>query len=201
MFFCAIRVLFVVICVLAVFVVARRVRAAKAKKNILYFVGIPLAVCCLICWYVPVENAFIDFRSPQSAYRYSNTDEIALTVEGKQSALVVGQGRDDTSYTIVRKSNKGFKENVGLKNGLQNVNTVFSKMTQNEFIDVYNLKGTDDYYIIVKGINENPVSVADNRGSEFYEYRDSVLGTRSYFVVVDSVEGYVLEVGGEKYRF
>ena len=74
-------------------------------------------------------------------------------------------------------------------------------MTQNEFIDVYNLKGTDDYYIIVKGINENPVSVVDNRGSEFYEYRDSVLGTRSYFAVVDSVEGYVLEVGGEKYRF
>lgn len=63
--------------------------------------------------FVPFENAFITFKSPEAAYKYVNpgTSEIELVLDGQHSSFVIGSKGDSDIVYIVPKASGGWKVN------------------------------------------------------------------------------------------
>lgn len=61
--------------------------------------------------FVPFENAFITFKSPEAAYKYVNpgTSEIKLVIDGQHSSFIVGSERDSNILFIASKTPGGGK--------------------------------------------------------------------------------------------
>ena len=63
---------------------------------------------------IPIENAFVTFSSPKSAYNYNHSASVELIVDGNESDFVVGAKGETDVYAIVPRSNNAWKIGMGL---------------------------------------------------------------------------------------
>ena len=56
---------------------------------------------------IPIENAFVTFSSPKSAYNYNHSASVELIVDGNESDFVVGAKGETDVYAIVTSLDKG----------------------------------------------------------------------------------------------
>lgn len=194
----AIRVILVF---LAFVIVLKKVELNKVKRTVLLVLTVLL---CTISAFVPVENLFVDFSSPEAVYKYMNLQapEELTVVYGEESAMVIAQ-KDQNSYNVryTPKSEDGWK----IGNAL-NVKSVYCESNDDFIIDVKRYGKTTDYYIEVKFIGKQIEKITDSENSEFISVGKSENDTESEFVfyytaVQNFNNQYWIEIDGEKISF
>lgn len=146
---------------------------------------------------IPIEDAFVTFSSPESAFGYVNTGNVKLVVSGKKTDFVIAGKSNTDIYVIIPKSNIGWKLGLGL-----DTKRIIQKISDGITIYVYQYKNSDDYYITVFDTNGGTSEITDNHGSEFY-YLDKTNNALNktfyiYYAYVENLnDTYILTVNGK----
>lgn len=176
------------------------IKKSKVVRKKLVF-GLSVAFCTVmisVFGMFPVENLFVTFQSPESVFHYTNNGEIDEIIYGKESCLVVyAEANNTVGHYIIPKSAKGYK----IPNYFM-VKKVSHKFDENGLFDVYQVRGTQDYYIFgTVHLNEN-----DNQIDIYNELDEKVesnivrIDNASfiYFYLHDFSDEYYMIVNGEK---
>lgn len=198
MLFGIIRIVFVGFVFIAGLLIIRKSKAIQ-KKKIYYILAALTMVLYVVVYLFPFENAFVTFPSAESAYKYSNRGTIDLVVDGNESTLVVNQKDETSVYTILPKSDKGWKIGFGM-NSKSRVQKVYGSV----FIEIYRYKDSDDYYVKIFDTDGGETEIYDNHNSEFYHLEHMVLG-ESYYTYYACINGfddsYTITVNGTEITF
>lgn len=129
----------------SVFVVFK-IKSSKIVRKKL--VSILMVALCFILVSVsgiyPVENLFVNFSSPESVFNYANFGEVNDILYGKESCMVIYTNQNSSGgHYIIPKTEKGYK----IPNYFA-TKKVSNKFDKNGNFDVYNILGTQDYYMI-----------------------------------------------------
>lgn len=134
------------------------------KKRSLY------VICVIIIIFLgsisnlfPIENKFITFASPESAFNYMNFGNVNDIVSGKNTDMVIATKGDLQVYSIIPKTNEGWKISVGL-----NTKKIIKKFYENITIYVYQYKNTEEYYIKILNKEGGRIEIVDNINSNFH---------------------------------
>lgn len=196
MLFVVIRLAFLGIVFMVNFLLIRKSRSIyKCRWLIIAFVA--AVMLTTISAFLPIENAFVHFSSPESAYSYNHSGSVKLVVEGKNTAFVVGGKGDTDVYAIVPKFHNAWKMGMGL-----DTKRVAQTVSGGITIDVYQYKNTNDYYITVLDTNGGVLDIADNHKSTFVhvEKANSTLNKSfyTYYTFIDGFdETYSITVNGK----
>ena len=117
--------------------------------------------------FVPFENLILTFNTPEEVYRYySFKPNNVLVLEGSNSALVIDRQENKDSYYMVPRVGQGWK--IGLGTDMKSI----SHTIENElFIDVYQYKNSDDYYICISHISGDSLLLSDEYQTSFYSLK------------------------------
>lgn len=161
MLFITIRLVFWSLVFIACFLLIRKSNILHKRRWILtvFTTAVVLSVMSFI---IPIENVFVTFSSPESAYGYTNSGEVKLIVEGEQSDFVVGEKDSANVYAIIPKVSNGWKLGMGL-----DVKRIRQTISEEIIIYVYQYKDSDDYYITVFNANGGTLKITDSDNSEF----------------------------------
>ena len=142
--------------------------------------------------FLPFENLFVTFNSPEKAYDYYNFGEsnVVLLVEGENCDLIVDNDEGTLRNSIIPKTEYGWKIGIGL-----NHRRVEQKFHDDLFIEVIQYGNTNDFFITI--MNGEKLDILDNYNSEFYhlEYRNDVLDESPFIVYYAHVPDF-----GPQYR-
>lgn len=181
------------VCILLI----RKSRAIYKRRLYLGSFAIAVALTTLLAL-VPIENAFVTFSSPEAAFEYVNTGKAKLAVEGDKTAFVIGEKGDADIYSIIPKSNDGWKLGMGF-----DTKKVNQKISNGITIYVYRYQKSDDYYITVLNTNGGDFEVTDNHNSRFC-YLDEMNPTLhktfyTYYAYIQNMDDqYRLTVNGKE---
>jgi len=135
------------------------------SKRVLYIVFALITVALIgLLAFLPFENLFITFDSPEKSYEYYNLgkSDVSLVVEGDNCDFVVEQDGGSKSYLIIPKTDEGWKLGIGI-----NTKRIAQKIDNGVAVYVYRYKQTNDYFITVFDTNGGESTVKDNYNSEF----------------------------------
>lgn len=179
-----------------IFFIKRRV---SGKANIKIFIILAVVISSLL-WFVPLENLFMTFDSPEDSYRYFNEpdSDIKWVVNGNDSDLVVGNIDGVSSHFIINRAENGWKVGLGI-----NRMTVAQKMFDYGVVYVFRAHGSGDYYLTVINLSPGLLEVSDSVNSEFlafedYDSRDGKIYATYYAVLTDKDEQYRLYINGNE---
>ncbi len=166
------------------------------KRRIYLISSCLIIVLCSFSFSIPVENLFITFSSPEAAFRYMDTGIVELVVEGQETTMVIAQNGDADIWTVLPKSDNGWKLGVG-----KNLKTVVEKVSSDIVIYVSQYRNTEEYYIRVLNTNGGELKISDNQNSTFQcliRFNELVNKTFSkyYSCIHNFDETYVLTVDG-----
>jgi Ca2+/Na+ antiporter len=207
-------ILFVIIFIICLFVI-KKIKIKKAKRiDEVSWYAQSFAIACvsfLLLCFVPFEDAFLTFSSPESAFRYSNSSpesifpysnsgDVIFVMEGGESALVLGINSDNEAvFNLIRRSGTEWK----LTGSLGDYKRTVSGISPNYIcFTIRQYRDSKDYYVTVYDSNSCAVNVADNCNSRFYHLMktsDSSGETyHTYYAYVhDLDDDYTLIVNGE----
>lgn len=193
MLFMVFRFVFWGLAFLACFIWIQRSHSIyKHKRSILAF--IIAVIFMIVSAFLPIENAFVTFSSPQSAFHYNHPGDIKLILDGEKTNFVIGERNDNVFvYSIVPKVGNGWKLGMGLDTKM-----IIRTLSDGISIHVYRYKNSDDYYIEVLTMNGGSLEITDNRGSQFQSldrHNDILI----YYTYINSYnDQYTLTVNGKK---
>jgi len=141
--------------------------------------------------FLPVENLFISFTSPESAFYYTNSGKITDIIYGDNSCLIFSSS--EKAYIL--KSSSGY-----------NITTMFSekRISQNLVTPmsfwVYRVSGTDDYYVMGYKCEDidGPVNIYDGNGDLKGTFEDVTTSGFTYAYVSKFDNRYYAIVNGKK---
>lgn len=180
-----------------------RTKMIKTRKGQGKLVAAFLVVWMLLSaveGFFPIENLFVTFHSPETAYRFQSPGVTDIQViEGEQSALVWGMDGDDTSVTfIIPKTDKGWKCSGVLDMDFQGFYPD-SGIT----VEIFHHKRSGDCYAMVENMRKKNSVITDERGSQFqpedgaedmyYEYYEA------YAYIGKPSGTYMLTIDGADY--
>mgnify|MGYP000071540726 FL=1 len=133
---------------------------------------------------IPIENVFITFSSPEAAFSYMQQGDVKLAVQGKESTFVIAEKNKTDIYSILPKTNKGWKLGTGF---------VFKKILHKNIegltIDIYQYKNSQDFYITI--FHEGPLSISDSRNTNFSSLSDKIDAlNETYYTYYAYIENY-----------
>lgn len=190
------RLVFGSIVFVTCFILIRKSRTLH-KRRWLITAFVAAIILTTISALIPIENAFVIFSSPESAYHYNNSGDVKLVVNGEESDFIVGSNGDTEVYTIVPKSNDGWKLGMGL-----DTKRVVQITSDGISVCVYRYKNSDDYYITVFDTTGGPFDITDNRSTKFQclDESNSALNKTfyTYYAYINDYDNqYVLTVNGK----
>ena len=192
-----IRFIFAVIVIAICYFLIRKSKLINKRR---WFIITTVIVIMLatILYYIPIENAFVTFSSPESALRYFNKSKIKLVINGEKSTLVVGENRGVKTHEIIPRSNDGWKLDTRF-----NMKTVIKNYLDGNIIDVYQYKDSSDYYITVYNTKGGESQISDNRNSDFFSLHkteDKIDKTYyTYYTYVKDIDDqYILTINGKE---
>ena len=116
---------------------------SKSKKYIAIFTIILFTVLLTVSAMFPVENTFMDFKTPESVFRYVKFGNIDEIIYGKDSCMILfSKGNNARGFYIVPKTEKGYAIPSYFA-----INNKSHKFDKSGLFDVYRVKGTNDYYV------------------------------------------------------
>ena len=150
--------------------------------------------------FLPFENLFITFDSPESVYNYVNfgKSNIELVVSGKNCDFIIDDKKNSYSYLIVPKCQEGWKIGIG-----SNTKRIMSKIYNDIVIDVFQYKNTNDYFIVLLNTKGESINLKDSNNSVFYSLKKSNNQINetfiTYFINVFNLDSeYWLSINGER---
>lgn len=119
----------------------------------------------IILTFVPFENAFLTFSSPEAAFHYKQRGKVTLIVSGHDSDLIVAENRGSDVFSIIPKTQCGWKIDIGT-----NMECVPSTNCGDTLVLVYHCKKTNDFYIMLDSWDGSALHIHDSFGSQFLPY-------------------------------
>jgi hypothetical protein len=184
--------------VLTLFFIKKR-NLNKEKLAVILTIVLSM-ILCSASFLFPIENTIISFKTPQDVFNYIRRGKVDDIIHGETSGMVIySKGKNSGGYIIIPETAKGYKIP-----SLHSVKKVSNKLDQNGSFVVYNVAGTNDYYvvgtIILKG---GEISVIDSNNSLvkniIIEMGNTDKKTVLVFSFVESFTNeYYLLIGGEK---
>lgn len=163
----------------------------RAKSKIL----LGIAVICLICRVLLTDiEYYINFDSPEKAYRFVYLEKNPTVLVGEESACATGA---DGYLTLVKEEN-------GWRIPDQSVTTVVCmKTVEGTTVFVNRYKDTNDYYVSVSNFSGISSGIHDNLNSKFYKRNEDSLGVDGDLDIYDAYinefnNQYVVTVNGVK---
>ena len=146
------------------FLVLRRIRRSRIKRKRAASIISVLLILCLISLTAvfPVENLFVHFETPESAFRYASSGTVVNTIPGSDSCLVV-YSTDSSTYreTIFPMTEQGYQ----LPN-FYGVKTVFAGEAEGGSHVVLQYSGSNDRYacwvLYSPGVSAEAVGYSDS---------------------------------------
>ncbi|WP_444643210.1 hypothetical protein ACRQU7_01535 [Caproiciproducens sp. R1] len=191
--------IFVFILLFLGFLVIYKKHKKILKKKLIVISFLVAMVLCTGSYFIPVENRFITFSSPQHVFNYSVLGDMNTVIEGKNSALILYTYQGGEVHTVIPKIKNGWGIGTSLIS-----EEVFSKTWQGDnqkicMISVYWCKHTDDYYVLVSDISSKDlINISDNRNSIFQKNKSSIDPSTTYCSYVEGIgQNYELTIDGE----
>lgn len=166
------------------------------KKLAVILTLVSCMILCFVSGLFPVENIFVNFKSPEDVFRYTCSGKIEDVVYGDNSCMVYySTGNSSYSYSFVLKSTNGYK----IANYFA-TKKISHKFERNGSFDVYNVLGTDDYYIIgAVNSGESEIDIFDSNNEKVKIDIKRVKNTSFiYFFLKNFTNEYYLLINGEK---
>lgn len=185
--------------VISVFVVFKIRNSKIVRKKLITILTI---ILCMILLFVsavfPIENLFINFKSPESVFNYANSGNIYKIIYGQESCMVIySKGNSTFGHYIMPKTEKGYKVPSYF-----DTKKVSHKFDKNGLFDVYNVKETQDYYIfgtVHLKEKENELDIFNGNGEKVESNIVRVKNTNFiYFFLYDFSNEYYLIINDEK---
>lgn len=156
-------------CLLLVLLIVIILLATKRMKRVFRLL---LCIQCVVIistlFALPVENLFIDFKTPENVFTYYAADnfihnKIVHIEEGEQTCFIYyEQYPNSNSYLIIPKTEEGYKLPVSSADKI-----VVNRLDIHGSGWVIHYEGTDDYYLSVHGItDEENVTATDSNGKQ-----------------------------------
>ena len=163
---------------------------AGSKKRI--WILAVAVITPILLYFLPMENAFTSFDSPETAFRYVYSYEAKGSAEGMETTFVVGEKKGASVYAIVPKTETGWKLDPGHQMKLDN-----SIFVDGMLISVYRHDKTNESYAVVSSDLEM-LQICDVYGNIFHR----IASNQSYIycAYVPEYNGeYKLSVNGNDY--
>lgn len=122
-------------------------------------------ILTVILSFIPFENAFMSFSSPQKAFSYYNDGEIKTILDGENSTMIIANDNNADQIDILPKTKEKDKWKIG--NNFD-INTSTKLISKNVIIYIYNYNKTNDYYVTISIMDKNIKEISDNCNSEFH---------------------------------
>lgn len=161
MLFSIVRLAFGGLAFLIIFGFIRKNKTRNSRRWIVIAL-ISTIVLTTITAFIPIENLFVTFSSPESAYHYNHLGEVKAMVAGQQTDLVVGNDGESDIYVIVPKKSDRWQLGMGT-----DLSCTVQTTSAGINICVYQYKKSDEYYIVVFNADGGAADIMDNRDSEF----------------------------------
>ena len=145
-------------------VVIKRRKAVRKYGQYAIFTGISV-ILTVVLSFLPFENLFVTFDSPQAAYEYYNlgSSNIELVLEGDACDFIVDRNNSSCTYLIIPKTPDGWKIGVG-----SNTKRIVQEFSNGISISVYQYKNTNDFFITVLDTNGGETTISDGLNTKFY---------------------------------
>ena len=173
----------------------------KTRRHKIYILVIA-AIFSIIFMFIPFENLFITFSSPEKVFNYCYTKKTKakLVVEGKDSDLVIGQDDDTHIYLIVPKVANGWKISNAIN--MKHISHTYG-MYNSTSVEVYQYKNTNDYFVSILDMNGGYSQITDSFNSKFSSLVQPIDVLEKTYVtyytnIQDFTDEYWINVNGEK---
>ena len=201
--FSIIRIIIGLISLVSFIVVIRKHKVTY--KRMLYVISTVAALLLTtILSFLPFENLFITFGSPEEAYEYYSfrNSDIEKVIEGHNSDFVIDRKKGTIAYLIIPKNENGWKVGVGTE-----TKTIAEKFSDGVLVTDYRYKDSGDYLLSIISTEGEDLTVTDNFNTEFYALKRTdnyIEGTfvayYAYVPYFDSqysvtVNGKIIELG------
>lgn len=134
-------ILLVIVSVCSVWIIKKS--KCKFKKVFSTLTVVFCIILVSISSMFPVENLFLSYQSPEKVFNYVESGQIYKIIDGRESSLVIYYtGNSTYGFYIIPKTSDGYK--------IPNYFTqkkVSHKFDEQGAFDVYNVQGTQDYYV------------------------------------------------------
>ena len=156
----------IIVGVLLVFAVFAIKKTQKLRKRVCYIISLIAAmILTTVLAFLPFENLFLTFDSPDAAYMYYNSNQspIDLIIHGKECDFVVDAKKDADTHLIIPKTERGWQIGIGIDTK-RKTRTVSNGIV----VNVYQYKNTNEYFITVLDTNGGRSNVSDNHNTNFF---------------------------------
>ncbi len=144
---------------------------------------------------LPMENFLFRFPHLKPLYGYNQSGEAKLTVEGKDSALVIGEKSDTFENIIIPKRSDGWKFSMGYKTIICSYS-----LTNGYAVYIYPHSDIADYYIIIASTKSGECEISDSLNSKFVHLTDKSGDYYTYYAYISQFnEQYKITVNGASF--
>ena len=140
------------------------------KRKLYTMFSLLTIVFMVVSYFLPLENLFITFDSPEKAYKYISFEkcDIEHILTGNNCDFIIARKGNVKEYSAVPKTSEGWKIGLGIDN----------KRIYNEFYDgilvtVFHYKNTDDYFITVRDQKGDESTISDDYNTEFCAVKET----------------------------
>lgn len=160
MIYIVVRLVVFVIIALVMFLINKK---KKINRKTVIAVLVVVAIVSEASVFLGLDNHLMSFSTPQKAYMYSHTGKAEIVADGAQSTFMVrNNGAESIEQYLIPKKGNRWRPSLGM-----NLFTVKEKREGNVSVSIYNCKGTDDYYAVVRYFSDTPKKINDTHNSNF----------------------------------
>lgn len=204
-----IKLINVIVMILLFFITALIVnKITKTKKlKILLFIIIILSLTIVTSLSTTsLINYLSNFDTPKNAFDFTHSEKIVDIIQGDESCMIIYKTDDNVlSWDYILKSDNKYKIPYDFIS-----KQVFQSLSKKGNFNVYNVKGTNDYYIIgiIVTENDNLTIVNNNNINVNYIIANEIIVDNKkqktiylYDTINKSINDYYLIINDEKIIF
>lgn len=200
-FYIVVRIVFCIIVYIILRTLLIKTKIGKKilekRGNMKYFKFV-LPILCIsilsISSFLPIENLFISFKSPKTAFYYSHFGKVEDVVYGKNSCFIFSSNK----YVFIPKDKNGYK-----LPSLFPPQKVYHKQDEDGIFDIYKADNTNDFYIVAITISKSDeIKVTDcnqaNLNTKLERSGDANTYSVCIYGYINYSDGYYLNINDEK---
>lgn len=145
--------------------------------------------------FLPFENYFFSFPTPEACFSYTNQEEPDYILEGEHSSFVIAINHSKYIFRMIGKGDSGWKIAPPGQ-----TYTSPESIPSPYIVWLYQYKDTTDHYIIIFHASGEKLDVSDSNHSTFIEHESEGLdgSDYEYFGFIGNIsDGYTLSINGE----
>lgn len=183
-------------------------RITKTKKlKILLFIVIILSLTIITSLSTTsLINHFSNFKTPENAFNFTHSEKIVDIIQGDESCMIIYKTDDNVlSWDFVLKSENKYKIPYDFTS-----KQVLQSLSKKGNFSIYNVKGTNDYYItgiIVTESDNLTIVNSDNININYIIANEIIVDNKKqktiyiYDTINKSINDYYLIINDEKIIF